>query len=505
VSTLAGSGTYASTDGTGAAATFKAPNGIAVDRSGNVIVADTYGNKIRKITPAGVVTIIAGNDVAGNSDGTGTNASFSSPNAVAVDVYGNIYVADTGNHFIRKITPAGVVTTMAGLSSTIYEGIAPYVRITYPMGITTDQLGNVYVTENYRHTVRKLSQLGYSVSPSLPAGLSIDGTGTITGTPTVSSALTTYTITAYNTGGSSSTNISFAVCTSKITPTFTQVAPICSGGSLSALPTISDNGITGTWSPAINNSTTTTYTFTPTAGLCATTTTMTITVNPISTPTFTQVGPFCSGATIADLPTTSNNGITGTWSPALNNTATTTYTFTGLCQTTTSMTIVVNPSVPITFPQVAPICVGGSLATLPTTSSNGFTGTWSPALNNTVTTTYIFTPSGGQQCSVSTPLTITVHPLPTATLTPSALPVCTGANATINANVNTGVFSSQAITFAPLTAPTNAVTLADGGVELVTLTSGNLDDGGWSAVPIGFNFNFLAPIIRPLMLVPMVQ
>ncbi|OYU82744.1 MAG: hypothetical protein CFE24_14335, partial [Flavobacterium sp. BFFFF2] len=489
VSTFAGSGTYASTDGTGAAATFKAPNGIAVDRSGNVYVADTYGNKIRKITPAGVVTTIAGNDVAGNSDGTGTNASFSSPNGVAVDVYGNIYVADTGNHFIRKITPAGVVTTMAGLSSTIYEGIAPYVRITYPMGITTDQFGNVYATENYRHTIRKLSQYGYSISPSLPAGLSIDGTGTITGTPTVSSPLTTYTITAYNTGGSSSTNIRLAVCTSKIAPTFTQVAPICAGASLSSLPTISDNGITGTWSPAPNNTTTTTYTFTPTAGLCAINNTMTITVNPTSTPTFTQVAPICAGVYLADLPTTSNNGVTGTWSPAMNNTATTTYTFTGLCQTSTSMTIVVNPSVTITFPPVAPICAGASLAALPTTSSSGFTGTWSPAINNTVTKTYLFTPTAGQQCSVSTPLTITVHPLPTATLT-TASGICPGSSASITANVNVGVFSSQAISFAPLTAPTNAVSLADGGVALVPLSSGDLDDGGWGAVPIGFDFNF---------------
>ena len=90
------------------------------------------------------------------------------------------------------------------------------------------------------------------------------------------------------------------------TPTFTQVAAICSGASLSALPTISNEGITGTWLPAINNTETTTYTFTPTAGQCANTATMTITVNPNVTPTFTQVTAICSGASLSALPTTSN-------------------------------------------------------------------------------------------------------------------------------------------------------------------------------------------------------
>jgi gliding motility-associated-like protein len=131
-----------------------------------------------------------------------------------------------------------------------------------------------------------------------------------------------------------------------ITPSFNAVAAVCSGGTLSPLPTTSTNGITGTWSPALNNTTTTTYTFTPNAGQCATTTTLTITVNPSVTPGFNAVPPICSGATLSPLPTTSTNGITGTWSPALNNTTTTTYTFTpnaGQCATTTTLTITVNP------------------------------------------------------------------------------------------------------------------------------------------------------------------
>ncbi|MFN5622031.1 MAG: concanavalin A lectin, partial [Flavobacteriales bacterium] len=112
--------------------------------------------------------------------------------------------------------------------------------------------------------------------------------------------------------------------TPNVTPTFAAVGPFCSGASIPALPTTSTNGIAGTWNPAINNTATTTYTFTPTAGQCATTTQLTITITPNVTPTFAAVGPFCSGATINALPTTSTNGITGTWNPAINNTSTTT-------------------------------------------------------------------------------------------------------------------------------------------------------------------------------------
>ena len=134
--------------------------------------------------------------------------------------------------------------------------------------------------------------------------------------------------------------------------------------------------------------------------------TMTITVNPLITPTFTQVDPICNGEFLAALPTTSNNGVTGTWSPAINNTATTIYTFTPdtseTCAINQTMTITVNPLITPTFTQVDPICNGDVLAALPTTSNNGVTGTWSPAINNTLTTIYTFTPDttqSGQACA----------------------------------------------------------------------------------------------------------
>ncbi len=283
--------------------------------------------------------------------------------------------------------------------------------------------------------------LTYTWTPA--TGLNVTTGTTVIATPTVS---TTYTVTA-STASSSCTNTQTIDITvnPNVTPTFTQVAAICSGATLSALPTTSNNGITGTWSPALNNTATTTYTFTPTAGQCATTATMTITVNPNVTPTFTQVAAICSGASLSALPTPSNNGITGTWSPALNNTATTTYTFTptaGQCATTATMTITVNPNVTPTFTQVAPICVGGSLSALPTPSNNGITGSWSPAPNNTVTTTYTFAPTVGQ-CATTATMTISVNSNTVPTFTQIA-PICSGGSFTLpnpSTNAITGTWS----------------------------------------------------------------
>src|SRR5256885_1884074 len=108
-------GVYGTNDGTGSAARFNGPYGVAVDRAGNVYVADAMKSTIREITPAGVVTTLAGTaGQYGSADGTGSAARFFQPSGVAVDSGGNVYVADSENHTIRKITPDGAVTTLAG-------------------------------------------------------------------------------------------------------------------------------------------------------------------------------------------------------------------------------------------------------------------------------------------------------------------------------------------------------------------------------------------------------
>ena len=207
------------------------------------------------------------------------------------------------------------------------------------------------------------------------------------------------------------------------TPTFTQVAPICAGSTLSPLSTTSIEGFTGSWSPALDNTKTTSYTFTPGPNQCASAATMTITVNaPTKVPTFSQVAPVCSGSSISPLPTTSTEGITGSWSPAFNNTATTLYTFTpsaGQCAATTTMTIEISLKVTPSFNPIEPICSGALENPLPSTSIENIKGTWSPAFNNANSTNYLFTPAATEACATMASITVTVKPSPTIVFAPA--------------------------------------------------------------------------------------
>lgn len=198
---------------------------------------------------------------------------------------------------------------------------------------------------------------------------------------------------------------------STISPTFNPIAPICSGGNIN-LPSTSTNGITGSWSPSIDNTQSTTYTFTPSTGQCANSTSLTVQVLNTITPTFNQLGPFCQGATAPTFSNTSLEGISGVWGPPGINTGavgTNTYVFvtnSGQCATNQTMTITVNPYLTPIFPVQDPICFGENLV-LPSLSTNGINGSWSPSFNSTNTTTYTFTPVNGQ-CSANTTMTVEV-------------------------------------------------------------------------------------------------
>jgi hypothetical protein len=169
-------------DGTGAAARFNNPSRVAVDRGGNIYVADEHSHTIRKITAAGIVTTLAGAaGIHGDADGTGAAARFSSPSGVAVDVAGNVYIADTGNHTIRKITSAGVVTTLAGTTHMLGDADATgaAARFFVPRGIAIDRDGNVYVADSANHTIRKVTAAGVVTTLAGTAGRrgSANGTG----------------------------------------------------------------------------------------------------------------------------------------------------------------------------------------------------------------------------------------------------------------------------------------------------------------------------------------
>jgi gliding motility-associated-like protein len=338
-----------------------------------------------------------------------------------------------GSFYVNTSNPQQIYAKVLSSATDCYS-LIDFNLVVSPIPTATISVSQTTICEgesvNFTITGTPDATVLYTINSGTTQNIVLDATGNaiITQNPTSDSVIDLISIeTPYPACFDNLDEMASVTVNPTIIPTFTQVPPICVGESLSPLPTTSDNGVSGTWSPAIDNTTTTTYTFTPDAGQCAETQTMDIVINTSATPTFTQVDPICYGDTISDLPTTSDNGVTGTWSPALDNTATTIYTFTpdaGQCAPTQTMQIIVFPTATPTFTQVNPICSGETLTALPTTSNNGVTGTWSPALDNTTTTTYTFTPDPGQ-CGLVQTMQIVVNPNITPDFT-QVDPICSG-------------------------------------------------------------------------------
>jgi len=190
--TLAGRASDGAEDGPGTIARFFQPADLAVDRAGNAYVADTGNHTIRKVAPDGTVTTLAGlAGVAGSADGIGSAARFSSPQGIAVDALGTVYVADTLNYTIRRVTSAGVVTTLAGQAGAIgfADGSGSAARFNNPLGIAVDASGDVFVADSWNGCIRRVTSLGVvttvAVTPgtssdrplSYPAAVAVDATG----------------------------------------------------------------------------------------------------------------------------------------------------------------------------------------------------------------------------------------------------------------------------------------------------------------------------------------
>lgn len=173
VTTLAGSGIKGDDDGVGTAATFNEPWGLCVGNDGNIYVGDTRNNLIRKITPEGVVTTFAGTGAFGTNDGAASIASFGNPTGLDMDEEGNLYVADHLSHVIRKITPAGNVSTVAGVTGSpgFVDGFRTNALFNRPYGLTLDSNGDILVADEWNHRIRRVT----------PAGLvtTVAGAGTI--------------------------------------------------------------------------------------------------------------------------------------------------------------------------------------------------------------------------------------------------------------------------------------------------------------------------------------
>jgi gliding motility-associated-like protein len=242
------------------------------------------------------------------------------------------------------------------------------------------------------------------------------------------------------------TTVNIEITTPNITPTFTQISPICLNGSapILALSSTNSSPITGTWNPSTINTSTAgifTFTFTPNGGQCATITTMDIEITNSILPTFAGIGPLCIGSVAPVLPLSSSNSpaITGTWNPSTISTVSigsTSYNFTpdpNQCASNTSINIDITNSITPTFASIAPLCQGAVAPLLPGSSTNtpAIAGTWNPTTINTSNvgvTTYTFTPNAGQ-CGAITTLDVEViatPPAPTLTIASSVTTICSG-------------------------------------------------------------------------------
>jgi sugar lactone lactonase YvrE len=196
VTPLAGDGNAGVVDGAAAASRFADPFGTAVDAHGNVFVADGAGHRIRRIGRDGVVTTFAGG-AAGSTDGIGAAAAFDTPSALAIDRLGNLYVADTGNNAIRKIAPDGRVTTLAGGERGYQDGSGRAARFDGPVGVAVDRAGNVVVADTYNDRIRRIAPdgtvttvagsgtpggadgIGGASSFDTPSGIAVDKAGVL--------------------------------------------------------------------------------------------------------------------------------------------------------------------------------------------------------------------------------------------------------------------------------------------------------------------------------------
>ena len=223
------------------------------------------------------------------------------------------------------------------------------------------------------------------------------------------------------------------------TPVFEPIEPQCYGASI-LLPTTDINGIIGSWTPAFDSNTSTTYTFTPDDGQCANIAQMSIGIVSSIIPVFDPIAAICTGESLSPLPNTSINGIEGSWNPPnIDNTQTTTYTFSpniGECIQTETLTITVLQETIPSF-EISDICIGENIGPLPTVSNEGISGSWSPAPNNLITTTYTFTPDDGQ-CAALTTTTVEVNTINFLEIAVANISQPFDSNQMIAVNVNGG-------------------------------------------------------------------
>ena len=479
------SGTYTFTPDPGQCATSAQ---LTVTVSPNIVPTFSFGT-VLAICNGGTVPILAGTSIEGitgiwtpsavdnSNSGTyvftpgagqcATTATFSvvvSPNITPTFNFGTSLTICTGGTVptLVQTSTNGVVGTWS--PSTVSNQTSGTYTFT-PLGgqCATAAIYTVVVNPNVTPTFSFGTSLAICAGGTVPTLPTTSQNG-ITGTwsPATASNQSSGTYTFTPAGGQCATNASFTVTVNaNITPTFSfgTSLSICAGGAVPALPSTSQNGITGTWSPlSVDAQNSATYTFTPDPGQCAITASFGVTVNPNITPTFSfgTTLSICAGGTVPSLPTTSQNGITGTWGPtSVDNQTSGVYIFTpnaGQCVTgpvTFTVTVTANVLPVFSFGNSLTICAGGTVPTLPATSTNGLTGSWNPsAVNNQASGTYTFTVPG--QCVTPFVYTVTVNPIVKPTFSFGTFQsICTGTPVpvltTTSSNGITGTWSPAVV------------------------------------------------------------
>ncbi|MFZ4106164.1 T9SS type A sorting domain-containing protein [Flavobacterium sp.] len=507
ISNFAGSTQTGYLDGTGTSAQFKGPRGITVDALGNVYVADQLNHRIRKITSSGVVTTLAGSGTIGSANGTGTAAQFANPQDVAVDASGNIYVGGGNNDKIRQITPSGVVTTLAGMGGVGYaDGNGTNATFNFPSGVAIDATGNLYVADVTNNLVRKVytnltASISYLVSPyfcsslTTPQPVTLTGTGTYTGgtyssttglslnsstgaiTPSTSTA-GTYTITYTTSTSSGCAYTTTTQVTITALPTVTinySGSPFCkslvsaqtvtingtgaySGGTFSSSTGLSINATTGAITPSTSTPGTYTVSYsTPASGGCSAVIASTqIIITALSTATINYIGsPFCKTLTTAQpvsLTATGPYGLAGAYSsttgltintttgaitPSTSNSGNYTVTYTipanGGCSSFLATSQIVILSVPtvsisadgtiatsisINNGNAVQLQLNGSLSATPNIQWTPSTSISSSSISNPIvypnaTTTYTASFTNSNGCQQSASIIVNINPIPT--------------------------------------------------------------------------------------------